>query len=56
MSTTKKESKIPISEDAGPKDTTSYSSTLISERGHSVERALDETRENITKSIDEDST
>ena len=36
-----------------PKDATSYSSTLISERGHSVERALDETRENITKSIDE---
>jgi hypothetical protein len=50
----KKESKIPTSEDAGPKEATSYSpASSISEQHHSVERVLDETRDNIRRTIEE---
>ncbi|HYA82170.1 MAG TPA: hypothetical protein VEH06_01785 [Candidatus Bathyarchaeia archaeon] len=49
----KKESKIPTSEDAGPKEPTSYSPASISEQHHSVERVLDETRDNIRRTIEE---
>jgi hypothetical protein len=52
MSTTIKVCHTTISDDAGPKDTTSYSSISISEQVYSVEKALDETRDNIRRTID----
>ena len=52
MSTTKKVCHTTVSEDAGPKDTASYSSILISEQRYSVEKALDETKDNIRRTIE----
>jgi hypothetical protein len=50
---TKKESKI-FSEELAPKESISYSPTSsMSEQRYLVERVLNETRDNVTKSIDD---